>query len=509
MGCEVFPAGDDISSTCAVGSSRSCKIKAKLAPKTTGSSKYYVDFCCYEGNECKGDKLGDPTPIPIEVKVDLGGSEVCPAGDTVEPPDPCSFSLAPLPRTSSGELRMSQTPSGSAVSCRGTLGRATTNLVAGATDEVTRCNLNALKEVLPSDCTTADDDKGVIAALIAGVNDSAVSCAATRSPTRLRHGLCSAPCEGLVSQTCAAGGALGSCTTDAECELPPGSGEGRCGIWSETANCINCQIQSAINDASTKIWGDAAYTFDSDVCMSAIGKSFASLVSVRAKELLACQKLKDSAKKATAPEGPCKDADLKGSIAKEEQQAIDTIEGGCQGAPPEVLANVCGGTEASFAGVADCVIAGAKKIADTLSSASYPETDPSQTLISPVTESLQTCEPATTDRYTFTVAAGDNVSLHADTADASTAADLCFGIDSGCTTGDAISGDEDVPCTFTGSLGHDCPQDSFVATGNGTCTVEVTECAGDCTDNNRANYSLTVMKNASPAQLELIADDEP
>ena len=43
----------------------------------------------------------------------------------------------------------------------------------------------------------------------------------------------------------------------------------------------------------------------------------------------------------------------------------------------------------------------------------------------------------------------------------------------------------------------------------GTCTVEVTECSGDCADAGRANYSLSVTRNGNPAQLELIADDQP
>ena len=130
-------------------------------------------------------------------------------------------------------------------------------------------------------------------------------------------------------------------------------------------------------------------------------------------------------------------------------------------------------------------------------------------VLTPAPGALVPCEPAVIDRYVFDVRAGEQVVVRADTVDLATAADLCFGPGSGCTTGDDISGDEDVPCTFPSPTEFDCPEDSFTASADGQCTVEIAECIGDCANPALANYTLSVQRDSVDAPVRLTADDEP
>jgi cysteine-rich repeat protein len=127
--------------------------------------------------------------------------------------------------------------------------------------------------------------------------------------------------------------------------------------------------------------------------------------------------------------------------------------------------------------------------------------------LSPVTEDLTTCTPPVTDFWEFSVASGETVALLADTVDAGTAADLCFS--GSCSpSSDIFFGDDNFACTFP-PPSFSCPQDTFVATGNATCTVEVRVCSAACADPNTANYSLTVTRNGIHTLLTLVGDDVP
>jgi hypothetical protein len=128
-------------------------------------------------------------------------------------------------------------------------------------------------------------------------------------------------------------------------------------------------------------------------------------------------------------------------------------------------------------------------------------------VLSPASEDLSPCEPTVFDRYLFPITTGETVVVQADTVNLGTAADLCFGPGSGCDTGDAIDGDEEIPCSFPSPTGFDCPQANFIASATGTCAVEVTECQGDCADASSADYQLNVTRGGNPALLQLVADD--
>jgi len=496
---------------------KSCKIKSKISPKATGEKKYYIDFCCYEEPDCK-TKLGtaqvDPTPIPITVKVDAGGGEPCPEAPPVEPSDECSFELPPLPRDASGAMRLGQPPSGPAATCRGEVASAVAAYVVGATRVLASCNRERMKLGQPANCSVADDFNGGISRLVAGVQTAVQSCAATRSPTSLRFGDCPAPCDAINIRTCSAGQVGNSCASDYDCDTTPVARDGRCGQWPAVAACLTCLGGAAVDLAVHHKYGTPPppppLSPDSIKCADQIGGLLTAMLKVRASALLDCQKRKDEAKKALPSATSCKDEAL-ASIADAEAKVIAIIDSKCSASlSPDVLAAACNGTAATFADVGQCVVDNAKTLAYALSHAVFRESAPGAsgpTLLSPVSETLETCEPAVIDRYRFNVTAGQNIQIGADTTSGASASDLCFGPGSGCNTGDAITGNDEVPCTFP-VPGSGCPLDTFVAQGSGTCVVEVTECTSNCVNAAVGDYALHVTRNGNPATVQFVADDE-
>ncbi len=91
----------------------------------------------------------------------------------------------------------------------------------------------------------------------------------------------------------------------------------------------------------------------------------------------------------------------------------------------------------------------------------------------------------------------------ADTTDPFTASDLVMDVI--CTTGDNRSGDDQIPCTFPPPAFF-CPEVSFIASGEGTCTVRV-GAFGSCTNASIAAYELAVTLDGGPALLALVVDD--
>ena len=123
--------------------------------------------------------------------------------------------------------------------------------------------------------------------------------------------------------------------------------------------------------------------------------------------------------------------------------------------------------------------------------------------VGPVLEDLSPC--FANDVWEFEVTAGDSVFLEADTVDAATAADLCFF--GSCDTGDFFSADDIFPCTFPPPA-FSCPLATFVASADGTCTMNMQTCSSACADFDRAGYSLSVQRDGSFTNLTLIGDDQ-
>ena len=104
------------------------------------------------------------------------------------------------------------------------------------------------------------------------------------------------------------------------------------------------------------------------------------------------------------------------------------------------------------------------------------------------------------DVWNVPVQSGVPVTVTADTVDAATAANLCFTIQ--CPGQSALSGNDEVPCTFAPPAAA-CPQRSFVPAGTATCRITVGLCSSACADDGRARYALRVL-GAVPA---LAVDD--
>jgi hypothetical protein len=116
------------------------------------------------------------------------------------------------------------------------------------------------------------------------------------------------------------------------------------------------------------------------------------------------------------------------------------------------------------------------------------------------TEDLTPCEPPVFDQWSFQVTAGQTVLVHADTTDAQTAADLCFV--GSCTDGQSFAGDDDVACSFPPPA-FACPETTFTAIADSTCTVDVQTCSPTCSDPFTADYRLDV----TGTDLTLVLDD--
>ncbi|TFH23426.1 MAG: hypothetical protein E4H03_06195 [Myxococcales bacterium] len=538
----------------------SCTIKYKVSPKDTGVKKQYMEFCCYEDNDqdklCKSklDAAATPKPIPITLQVDTNGDLTycpeapcdgdCPACPIVisPPPPPFTFVMRGPVEPLLGTKHL---PSAEGGGCRADLGAALRSYAAVGSSAISRCHKARLAGKLDSatNCNSATDDADTAAqfqVLADGVRSAALGCAKGGSPAASGYGSCPAPCALINIGLCSAGNVGAPCAGDSECDVTPG--DGLCGNWTAVGDCLTCLAEDAVVSAAVTTYGDTPVPIPApkDVanCDDAIAGALVKLTATLVRETAKCQKKTDTGQK-SLPAGVsfCKDADVKGIIAKAEASARALIVKSCSGGEIPVLASICGGALDPDS-VGDCVVENAHAVNETISGAAYPDTaavcgngnkeggeqcdGANDTacpgvclsscqcgLLSPVSEDLTPCEPGSVDRYTFPVQAGDTLSVRADTVDAGTAADLCFGAGSGCDNGDAIEGDDEVPCTFPSPLGFGCPHATFSATADGVCTVEVAECINDCANAAQANYTLSVQKAGGAVPLQLTADDEP
>jgi hypothetical protein len=492
---------------------KSCTIKTTIAPATTGAVKSYARICCYEGGACTGAKL---TAIPIAVDVEVANI-ACDNVPNVDPPvRNCDLSTG----DAGGSLELVPQVAPSAEACRSAIGAAMTQYITEVQAAVAGCTTLRLVAGISPACAVADVDAALRDPLVEDVSKAADKCAPTRSPASLRfQGICPAPCDGINPAKCSAGQVGLDCLTDEQCNTSTALGDGRCGDWTRTVDCLLCLTDASISDTSQLVWGDyqdllqlQGRAADPAVvaCLYSLGTQLAEVASVRAAETAKCQKIRDKGQR-PLPSSPCAELDLNGAIAAAEQKAHEAILAGCDpvNAAP-VLAKACGGTANDFTQLADCVTDEAAQTNDEVTQAAFRENSSYPlTFVAPAFGTLSPCQPAVKDLYTFSVNSGDSVLLVGDTDDPASAADLCFGPGSGCLLGDAISGDEELPCSSPVPLGHRCPVSSFTATADDTCTVEVTNCSGTCVNPTNASYKLHVTRNSQPTVLVRVADDQP
>lgn len=130
--------------------------------------------------------------------------------------------------------------------------------------------------------------------------------------------------------------------------------------------------------------------------------------------------------------------------------------------------------------------------------------------ISPQLGTISPCAPNVADAWAFSVSAGDEVMIAADTVNAATAADL--EIRGVCGTSDFFFADDNFLCTYPPPA-FSCPATVFTATADGDCVLDVSPAltglappSAACSDPNRADYELFVDLGGEPALLVQIRD---
>jgi len=536
----------------------SCTIKYKIAPKDSGSKKQYIEFCCYEDNDedklCKSklDPDATPTPIPITVQVDTNGDLIycppspcdgtCPECPIVDISPPLTFGMRGPVEPLLGTKHL---PSSEGGGCRAGIGAALGTYARMGSSVLSRCHADRLagKVDVSVDCNSipSGDPKtdDVFASLSTIVQEAAAECAIGGSPSATGYAACPPPCDSINLAICSAGTVGLPCAADAECDVVPG--DGRCGDWSATGNCLACLAEEAILSSAATVYGDPLppppAPGDVTKCQEGVGRALSDLTRARVGETISCQKKVDGGAALPAGALVCKDSDGKQKVAGAEGRARGLILQYCDGTQLAAIGSTCGGAIDPVL-VGDCVVQNAFAVNDALAYAAFPETTPvcgdgvkegSEAcdggddascpgaclsscecgVLSPVAGNLAPCDTGVLDRYVFDVTNGQTILVRADTVDLPTAADLCFGAGSDCTTGDTFTGDEEVPCSFPSPTGFDCPLATFTATGDGECTVEVTDCVSDCANPAVANYTLTVQRDLDHAPVRLVSDNEP
>jgi hypothetical protein len=342
--CPLFTDLTEVSSRCLLddGGTKSCRIKTKISPKTDGSKKRYVEFCCYADTDC-GAKLVDP--IPITVVVDrVGAPESCPADNCVDGCSDCTVDVDPI--------AMRQLPTGPGAACRDAVAKAVNSYTAGTTAALTACHAAVAAGAISSatDCNSVTADpatNAAVSALAPVVDDATGLCATTRTPAQMGYRSCPAPCNAI--------------SIDA-------------GDWSDVADCLRCQAQQASIATAVTIYGPTGgsptVSTPAAVCQAAVGDAVSEVASVRARETAKCQKLIDAG--GVLPDGvaSCKGNDSKQRIQSQQDAAAGALETAC---PPAVVAalDLCGGADDSGA-VAGCVGQATEELNNTASTAATP-----------------------------------------------------------------------------------------------------------------------------------------
>jgi sugar lactone lactonase YvrE len=357
-GLSGYDPADPLTQRCINYAGGSCKLKFKVSPKDTGAKKKYAEICCFEEADC-GVKLGttDPTPIPITVQVEKEGSSLlCPKQNNCDDCALCEVSPDPI--------GVVQLPSPVAAKCRDSLNSAVIAYINGAAKELVGCHRARMAGKIPpgADCNSvATPDAGVAAAvaqLAAGITEATSSCAAERSPTTLGYDSCPAPCDGIDVGGCSAGIVSPTCETDRDCDTAPGSGDGRCGNWSQVGACLTCVAENTVETAVSDVYGTPSVPLpeDTQACQHAIGDALLDLLRVSLGTTANCQKKLDGGK-LVLPAGvdACDNYDPTGKVSDAEAKITEIIGLRCDAAMIAMLDAICTGA-ITPADVAMCTI---------------------------------------------------------------------------------------------------------------------------------------------------------
>jgi cysteine-rich repeat protein len=300
----------DDSNRCVDLGTRSCKIKYKIAPKTTGAKKRYVEFCCYKDNVCS-EAFVAADPIPITVVVDRDGSPTnCPEDpNCVDNCSDCTVDVDPI--------AMRHLPTASGATCRQTIAEAVNDYTLGVTSALTACHDARAAGSIPgaTDCNSISDDPATAAsvtALIPVIDVATDLCSTTHAPGEIGFGTCSEPCDDLVPIV---------------------------GDWADVADCLRCQADAAAIKTAVSIYGTAATALTSRgvrtvssaarACQSVVGARLEKTATLRAAESAKCQEKVDAGSPLPDNVASCATNDAKGKIQKSVDAAAVAVENVC------------------------------------------------------------------------------------------------------------------------------------------------------------------------------------
>jgi hypothetical protein len=390
------PPAAPLNKTCGNGGTgTSCRHKYKVK-----NGAVTISVCCYEGPNCKGNKLGKTNTARLPMSVQQKKDPAPAFGPTPIPIAVGSAQVALDP------IGLTQGPFRESQGCREKLSKQI--LVHGVTvlKQLVRCHALELEDVLPpgTDCNSvnpdSDPDETVDISRSKLADVATANCSPGGTPARLGYyHLCPAPCQGV--NRCTAGTLNASCAADSDCDTAVGAGDGRCGPggdWTQEVDCLSCLVEDAVTTAITDKYGavEAGVSPEAAKCQDLIGDSLVFLVHAFDGVTLDCQKKVDGGKlgvtfcqsgQCTGPPTRrgqgctkdddcidpsarlCKYADMSGARAAAEAKIAAKLTGGCDATTIGEL-DTCGTDPAS---VATCIVNNARAVADTLSDAQYPE----------------------------------------------------------------------------------------------------------------------------------------
>jgi hypothetical protein len=265
-----------------------------------------------------------------------------------------------------------QTPSTADQSCRNDLATELARVALIIGHEARRCR----KDVLPFCGPPVPDLNGKIADAVAKLLAVAgASCASPSiaSPAAQGFTSCPPPCSG-IQLTCTQGTVGLPCTTNAQCDLPPGAGNGRCGSWNSVAQCLACVAQEGVGAAFQTVSGwppPVMQSSDGERCQDTLSQSLVRLLQVYLFETKKCQAKFDAGKKAIPTAAcSCVDADRNLKRAAAEAKVLDDVTFRCQSSLPEV--DSCAMTVPS---VHACTVDNARQTVETIANLLFPETE--------------------------------------------------------------------------------------------------------------------------------------
>jgi hypothetical protein len=341
--------------------SRTCKLKYKFRESNGVVKKGpLLEICCFEEAECKtklGKNLVGKTPIKVEARVS----------------SPIYVELSTSPSAVAVDpIGVIQTPSTADQSCRNDVADAAVALARVVANEARRCR----KDEAPTCGPPVPDPSGKIAAAHAALLAvPAAACASPSISTPAAQGFtaCPPPCN-PIQLTCTQGTVGLPCTTNAQCDLPPGSGNGRCGSWNTVAQCLGCVVPERVGAMFDTVSGwppPVMQDLDGMKCQDALSKHLILLLQTYLFETKKCQAKFDAGKKAIPTAAcSCIDADRNLKRAAAEANLQDDVNQRCAIALPQV--DTCA---MSPPAVAACAIDTGRQTAEAIGNLLFPETE--------------------------------------------------------------------------------------------------------------------------------------